>query len=252
VNPTTSLTVYGNVGSSFETPTTTELANSPSGAGGFNTGLKPQHAWNFEVGARGSLDRRFTYSLALFQAEVRDALIPYEIAAPRFFYRNAGSTRHQGLEVGADLSVVPGLSLGAAWTYSDYRFREYSFTDTAGTHVLDGRPLAGIPDNWLHLTLRTQPAAFAGAWAEVQPTYSSGYLVSDVANTRTSPWWSTNVRAGWDGGVGSMRLAPFIGINNAFNHQYVSSVVINAARGRYYEPAPGRNVYLGISIGAGR
>jgi len=252
VNPSRSLTVYGNVGSSFETPTTTELANSPSGAGGFNTGLKPQHAWNFELGARGSLAQRFTYNVALFQAEVRDALIPYEIAAPRFFYRNAGSTRHQGLEVGGDLSVVPGLSLGAAWTYSDYRFREYTFTDTAGTHVLGGRPLAGIPDNWLNLTIRAQPAALAGAWAEVQPAYSSGYLVSDVANTRTSPWWSTNVRAGWDGKAGTTRLSPFIGINNALNHQYVSSVVINAARGRFYEPAPGRNVYLGISIGAGR
>jgi iron complex outermembrane receptor protein len=252
VNPSRNLTVYGNVASSFETPTTTELANSPSGAGGFNTGLKPQHAWNFELGARGSLDRRLIYSIALFQAEVRDALIPYEIAAPRFFYRNAGSTRHQGLEIGGDLSVVPGLSLGAAWTYSDYRFREYSFTDTAGIHVLNGRPLAGIPDNWLHLTIRAQPAALAGVWAEVQPTYSSGYLVSDVVNTRTSPWWSTNVRAGWDGSAGSMRLAPFIGVNNAFNHRYVSSVVINAARGRYYEPAPGRNAYLGISIGAGR
>jgi iron complex outermembrane recepter protein len=252
VNPLRSLTVYGNVGSSFETPTTTELANSPSGAGGFNAGLEPQHAWSFELGARGSHDRRFTYSVALFQAEVRDALIPYEIAAPRFFYRNAGSTRHQGLEVGGDLAVVPGLNLGAVWTYSDYRFREYSFTDTAGTHVLDGRPLAGIPDNWLHLTVRAQPAAFAGAWAEVQQTYSSGYLVSDVAKTRTSPWWSANVRAGWDGNAGSMRLSPFIGINNAFNHHYVSSVVINAARGRYYEPAPGRNVYLGISIGVGQ
>src|SRR6266550_1297424 len=96
VNPSRSVTVYGNVGSSFETPTTTELANSPSGAGGFNTGLKPQHAWNFEVGARGSLDGRLAYSVGLFQAEVRDALIPYEIAAPRFFYRNAGSTRHHG------------------------------------------------------------------------------------------------------------------------------------------------------------
>jgi iron complex outermembrane recepter protein len=252
VNPSRSLTVYGNVGSSFETPTTTELANSPSGAGGFNTGLKPQHAWNFEVGARGSLDQRFIYSVALFQAEVRDALVPYEIAAPRFFYRNAGSTRHQGVEVGADLSVVPGVSMGATWTYSDFRFRNYSFTDTAGTHVLDGRPLAGIPVNWLHLTVRAQPAGFAGVWAELEPTYSSGYLVSDVANTRTSPWWSTNVRAGWDGEVGSMRVAPFIGINNAFNHQYVSSVVINAARGRFYEPAPGRNVYLGMSIGVGR
>ena len=178
VNPSRSLTVYGNVGSSFETPTTTELANSPSGAGGFNTGLKPQHAWSFELGARGSPDGRFTYSVALFQAEVRDALIPYEIAAPRFFYRNAGSTRHRGVELSSDLSVVPGLSLGAVWTYSDYRFREYSFTDTAGTHVLDGRALSGIPQNWLHVIVRAQPAAVAGAWAEVQQTYSSGYGAS--------------------------------------------------------------------------
>jgi iron complex outermembrane receptor protein len=252
VNPSASLTVYGNVGTSFETPTTTELANSPSGAGGFNTGLKPQHAWTFEVGARGALDGRFTYSVAVFQADVRDALIPYEIAAPRFFYRNAGTTRHRGLEVSGDLSIVPGLSLSAVWTYADYRYREYAFTDTAGTHVLDGRPLAGIPDHWLHLTLRAQPAAFGGAWAEVQPTYSSGYLVSDVSPTTTSPWWAMSVRFGWDGKVGRLRLAPFIGINNAFNQRYVSSVVTNAARGRYYEPAPGRNAYLGLSIGAGR
>jgi iron complex outermembrane receptor protein len=251
MNPSGNLTVYGNVGSSFETPTTTELANSPSGAGGFNTGLKPQHAWNFELGARGSLDR-FTYSIAVFQADVRDALVPYEIEAPRFFYRNAGSTRHKGLEVSGNLPVVPGVSLAAVWTRSDYRFRKYSFTDAAGTHVLNGRPLAGIPQNWLHLTVRAEPRAFAGAWAEVQQTHSSGYLVSDVANTRTSPWWATNVRAGWDGKAGSTRLAPFIGINNALDHRYVSSVVINAARGRYYEPAPARNVYLGLSIRAGR
>jgi hypothetical protein len=36
-----------------------------------------------------------------------------------------------------------------------------------------------------------------------------------------------------------MQVAPFLGINNAFNHLYVSSVVINAARDRFYEPAPG-------------
>jgi len=252
VNPSGNFTAYANLGSSFETPTTTELANSPSGSGGFNTGLKPQHAWNFELGARGSVDHRLAYSIALFQAEVRDALVPYEIAAPRFFYRNAGSTRHQGVEVGANLSVARGLNVGAAWTYSDYRFRKYSFTDATGTHVLDGRPLAGIPDNWLSVTIRAHAPAPSGVWAEVQPTYSSGYLVSDVENTRTSPWWSSNFRAGWDVKAGSMSLAPFIGINNVFNNQYVSSVVINAARGRYYEPAPGRNVYLGISIGAGR
>jgi iron complex outermembrane receptor protein len=65
-------------------------------------------------------------------------------------------------------------------------------------------------------------------------------------------WQTTNVRVGWEGKAGGTRLAPFIGINNAFNQPYVSSVVINASRGRFYEPAPGRNVYLGLSVGAGR
>jgi iron complex outermembrane receptor protein len=253
VNPSPALTVYSNVGSSFETPTTTELANSPSGAGGFNTGLKPQQAWNYEIGARGAVAAgRLSYSMTVFQADVRDALIPYEIAAPRFYYRNAGRTRHRGVELGGSVSVVPGVSLNVAWTYSNYRFRQYSFTDTAGTHVLDGRALTGIPQNWFHTIVRAQPAVLRGAWAEVQQTYSSGYLVSDVASTRTSPWWATNVRVGWEGQTGGVRLAPFLGINNAFNHLYVSSVVINAARDRFYEPAPGRNVYLGLSVGAGR
>jgi len=252
VNPSRTLTVYGNIASSFETPTTTELANSPSGAGGFNTGLEPQHAWNYELGARGALGDRFSYSGAVFQADVRDALVPYEIAAPRFYYRNAGSTRHRGVEVNGNLAVGDGISVNVIWTYANYRFRDYSFTDSLGTHVLDGRELTGIPRHWFHTIVRAQPPVFGGFWAEVQQSYSSGYLVSDVQPTRTAPWWATNVRLGWEGNAGRVRLGPFLGINNAFNHLYVSSVVINAARDRFYEPAPGRNAYLGLTVGAGR
>ena len=252
VNPSRALTLYGNVASSFETPTTTELANSPSGAGGFNTGLNPQKAVNFEVGARGTVGARFAYTAALFQANVRDALVPYEIAAPRFYYRNAGSTRHRGVELNGSVNVVTGLSVNLIWTYANYRYRDYSFTDSLGTHVLDGRELPGIPKNWFHTIVRLQSSPSRGLWAEVQQSYSSGYLVSDVQPTRTSPWWATNVRVGWDGKLGQVQVAPFLGINNAFDHLYVSSVVINAARDRFYEPAPGRNAYLGLSVGAGR
>ena len=252
VNPSRAVTVYGNVGTSFETPTTTELANAQSGAGGFNADLKPQHAWNYELGARGAAGTWVAYTVAVFQADVRDALIPYELAAPRFYYRNAGSTRHRGVELSGDFSLMPGVNLAAVWTYADYRYRRYSFTTGTTVHTLDGRALPGVPQHWLHLIARGQPAPLRGAWVEVEQGYSSDYLVSDTLNTRAAPWWVTNVRVGWDGKVGGMRLAPFLGINNAFNHLYVSSVVINAARDRFYEPAPGRNVYLGLTIGAGR
>jgi iron complex outermembrane receptor protein len=235
--------------------------NSPTGAGGFNPDLKTQKAVNYEVGARGTLDGggRFGYSVALFQADVRDALIPYELAAPRFYYRNAGSSRHRGVEVGSDLAILSSVNLAVSWTHADYRYRSYSFVTDGVTHTLDGRAIPGVPRNWLNLVLRTAhtgetngAGVLRGFWAELQQTYSSDFLVSDTLNTRTAPWWATNVRVGWEGKAGGMRLAPFIGVNNAFNHEYVSSVVINAARDRFYEPAPGRNVYLGLVVGAGR
>ena len=250
VTPSDALTLYGNIGTSFETPTTTELTNRPTGAGGFNPTLEPQTATNYEVGVRGDISGRLNYSLALFDAEVRGELIPYPVPADttgRVYYQNAGRSRHRGLELGTDLEIASGLDLVTAWTYSDFRYTQY----TVGTTAIAGRALPGIPQHWLHFLLRGRPTFARGGWMEIEETHSSGYLVSDASNTVTLPWWVTNVRVGWTGTVGSVRANPFLGFNNVFNRRYVRSVVINAANGRYYEPAPGRNIYVGFSVGAG-
>ncbi|HVH09922.1 MAG TPA: TonB-dependent receptor, partial [Gemmatimonadales bacterium] len=249
--PSEALTVYGNVGTSFETPTTTELANQPSGATGFNPTLEPQRATNFEIGSRGDVTGRVHYSVALFDAEVRNELIGYQAPPPaapgRVFFRNAGRSRHRGVELGAALEVLPRLTVATSWTYSDFRYTSY----TSGTHVLDGRAIPGIPQHWVHVLVKGRPAVVRGGWFEVEETRSSGYFVNDTLSTYTGGWWTTNVRLGWNQTVGSVRLHPFAGFNNIWNRAYVGSVVINAAGGRYYEPAPGRNLYLGFSLGAG-
>jgi iron complex outermembrane receptor protein len=249
VTPSDAVTVYGNVGTSFETPTTTELTNRPDSAGGFNPTLQPQHATNYELGVRGDLAGRLNYSVALFQAEVRGELIGSQVASSpgRVFFQNAGTSRHRGVELGAELEIVSGLNLTTSWTYSDFRYTSY----TTGSHVLDGRALPGIPQHWLHFLLQGRPALARSGWVEVEETHSSGYFVNDTLGTSTLPWWTTNVRLGWDGTVGNVRLRPFVGFNNVFNRSYVGSVVINASNGRYYEPAPGRNMYVGLSLGAG-
>ncbi len=248
VTPSDALTLYGNVGTSFETPTTTELANRPDTAGGFNPALQPQTATNYELGVRGDFSGRLNYSVALFQADVHNELIPYQIPpSTRVFYQNAGRSRHRGLELGAQWQVAEGVTLGTAWTYSDFRYTSY----TAGGRVLDGRALPGIPQHWLHFSLKGHPPAARGAWAEVEETHSSGYFVNDTLNTYTGAFWSTNLRLGWSGTTGGVRLNPFVGLNNLFDASYIGSVVINGANGRYYEPAPGRNLYVGFSVGAG-
>ena len=250
VTPSDALTVYGSVGTSFETPTTTELANRPTGAGGFNPSLEPQTATNYEIGMRGDAAGRVNYSLALFDAEVRAELIPFPVPADttgRVYYQNAGRSRHRGIELGADVEIASGVNLVTAWTYSDFRYTQY----TMGATSIAGRALPGIPQHWLHFLLKGRPAWARGGWAEIEEAHSSGYLVSDASAITTAPWWTTNVRVGWTGTVGSVRANPFVGFNNVFNRRYVGSVVINAANGRYYEPAPGRNMYVGFSLGAG-
>jgi iron complex outermembrane receptor protein len=132
-----------------------------------------------------------------------------------------------------------------------YRFSP----DTVRTFVLDGHALPGVPPSWGHVLLRVSPALARGGWAEVETTYSAPYLVDDTLSRRTSPWWASNLRLGWDGTLGKRggaRVGPFLGISNLFNRLYVGSVVINAAGGRYYEPAPGRSFYIGVSVAAVR
>jgi iron complex outermembrane receptor protein len=243
------LTVYASAGSSFETPTTTELANRPDTAGGFNRDLSPQRAWTYEVGARGGGGGgdggTTTWEAALYQADVRDALVSFEIPTSpgRRFFRNAGTVRYRGIEVAAGTSLRRGLDVRATWTYSDFRYRRYAFTAGGTTHVLDGRRLPGIPRQTLRLALRARPASLRGAWGEVETLHASSYAVDDTLSRQTSAWWVTNLRIGWEGA----HVAPFVAVQNLFNRKYVASVVVNAAAGRYYEPAPGRNLYVGCT-----
>ena len=46
---------------------------------------------------------------------------------------------------------------------------------------------------------------------------------------------------------GSLRL--FTGLNNLSNTTYYDNIRINTFGGRYYEPAPTRNIYVGLEIG---
>jgi iron complex outermembrane receptor protein len=152
------------------------------------------------------------------------------------------------VEVAAGTTLLPGLDAHVTWTYSDFRYRRYAFAAGGTTHVLDGRRLPGIPRHALRLALRAHPAFLQGGWTEVETRHSSRYAVDDTLSRETSPWWVTNLRVGWH----RARVAPFAAVQNVFNRKYVGSVVVNAAAGRYYEPAPGRNLLVGLTLAAGR
>lgn len=232
---------YANVGTAFETPTTTELANRPDGAGGFNPALQPQRTVSYEIGARRGRART-SLQLAAYRAVVRDALIPFEVpdAPGRQFFRNAGRTATSGFEAAATASVGRAGRLSAAYTFSDARFRSF----TVGSSTFDGGRVPGVASHRADLGASW---TVAGHLLAADARHQSRMAVND-ANTAWSPAFSlVDIRVGLrplDTRFARVRLSA--GVENLVGTAYNSSVVVNAFGRRYFEPGPGRTVHLGL------
>jgi iron complex outermembrane recepter protein len=237
------LNLYANVGTSFETPTTTELANRPSGAGGFNPDLEPQTATSYEIGAKGSLGEWARYEVAAYHADVRNELISFEVPGVpgRSFFRNAGSGVHRGVELSALVAPIAWLRLRGGYTYTDARFDEYA----TATADFSGNQLPGVAPRRAELGVTVNGPA--GIFAGLEGRYTSELPVND-ANTFHSPGSTViDARVGLTSfRAGRLGLEPYGGITNLFDEEYNTSVVINAFGRRFYEPGPSRSFYVGL------
>ena len=238
--------LYANLGSAFETPTTTELGNQADGTAGLNRDLKPQYSTTYETGAKGLAFSRLQYDAALFDTEVRDELIPFEIpnGNGRTYYRNAGRTRRRGAELQLG-TEVGALSLNAAYALSHFRFRDFK----SGTSQYAGNSIPGIPEQQVQASATWRVRS---AYVLAEGIAKAKVFVND-ANGAAAPGFTVfNARVGGRAAFGRPWFSPVVGVQNLFDRHYVGSVAVNAAGAtiaatKFYEPAPGRTWYVGLS-----
>ncbi len=233
------LTWYASLGTAFETPTTTELINSPSGKGGFNSELGPQQTVGLETGVRGYIDPiGLKLDLAIFSLGIQDRLLPQQSEDDRTWYRNGGKNRHRGMEIAIQWPVNTPINVQATYTYGNF-----IFLNNPG----HGLKIPGSPEHQFHLTLGASSTNNLSARIVIESASKmwgnnansveiDGFFVVDIYLAR--PNWQ----------VGPMTFHPFIRIHNIFDHQYVRSLVVNAFGGRYFEPAEGRSIQSGLGI----
>ena len=233
---------FATVSTSFETPTLTELSNNPAGSGGFNPELDPQRSTNYEIGLKGMLQSRFKYEIALFHIRVKDELIPFELEdfPGRTFYRNAGQSIRNGVELSGQYNFARGWNAFLQYSYSNFEYDEFLVDDER----LDGNQLPGIPKHMGFFGLSY--SAVSGFFSTLQLRYV-GELFTNDSNTVTDDAYALlNLRIGYEQAWNNFLLAPFFGINNALDAEYNSNIRINAFGSRFFEPAPGINVYGGV------
>ena len=238
--------LFGNVATAYETPTTVELSQSPTGGGGFNQELGPQDLTSVEFGARGLIrPARLRYEATVFVSTVDNALVSFQNASEEVFIRNAGKSSRDGVELALDWVPTASFSTRVAYTYQDFVFEEF----VVGGNDFAGNLEPGAPRNRM----------FFGANYTAPFGLRSGASVRWVDkfaanNANTVFNWSYTVvdlRFGYDGHWGGVDVRPFLGIDNLFDERYNSSIITNGLAGRFFEPSPDREFYVGLTIGTG-
>ncbi|OGA17063.1 MAG: hypothetical protein A3I63_08700 [Betaproteobacteria bacterium RIFCSPLOWO2_02_FULL_66_14] len=246
--------LYANLGRGFETPTFSELAYRNPGAGtGLNFHLEAGRSRHFEAGLKTVAPGRMRLNAALFDVLTRDEIVTDRSSGGRTTFRNAGHTGRRGLEIGVESLLEGPFAVRIAYTVLDAVYRD-GFVTVAGTPAVGvivpaGNFLPGVPRGQFYAEARWRHAA-SGFHASAEWLRKSRVAVNDVNSEFADGYANVNLVAGFEQKGAGWALTEFVRIDNLGNRNYSGSVVVNDANARYYEPAPRRNLLLGVQARA--
>lgn len=229
--------LYFDYGHGFQTPTFYQLAYRPSGQPGLNFALQPMRNDNFEFGMRL---RQSTLSVtaAVFHILTHDEIVVASSSNGRTSYMNAGETRRTGFALDISATLPEHLHAHFAYSYLDAHF-------IGGPY--DGGLLPGVPRNRAEAGLRWDAPA-SGFYTDLTMVLH-GSTYADSSNSAFAAGYGlVNWSAGFQQRRARWNLSEFLRLDNLFDRRYVSALVIGDSFGRYYEPGPGRDYTVGISL----
>lgn len=229
--------LYANLSTSFESPTTTELVNRPEGGAGFNQSIEPEKTVSIESGIRGRTNR-LSYDVAIYGMRVDNILVPSELPDGAVYFQNEGQTIHYGAEIGLGYYSNTNIGFRLMFNFLKARFDGGEY---------DGNELPGVAPFRAGATVNYTPGNHQFS---LDSEWVSEYH-ADSENTATNSGyglihfrWTVQVPQLFEKGT----IRPFIAINNVLNTRYNSSVFVNAFGSRYFEPGSSRNFRAGIQL----
>lgn len=242
--------LYANLGRGFETPTFVELAYQNPGAGtGLNFALEAGRSRHFETGVKRIVPGVLRINAALFDVLTRDEIVTDRSSGGRATFKNAGRTGRRGIEIGAETLLDGPFDARVAYTWLDAVFRD-GFATVAGAPAVNvnvpaGNLLPGVPRSQFYAEARWRHAP-SGFHASVELLHRARVAVNDTNSEFADAYSTVSLVAGLAQKGAGWALSEFLRLDNLGNRNYAGSVVVNDANGRYYEPAPRRNVLLGV------
>lgn len=241
--------VFGSMGQGFSAPSVEE-AQMPDGS--FNKNIKPEEGMSYEVGARyRHPDARIYADLTLYLMRMENLLVTERDAIDQFYGKNAGKTKHQGLEglLGWDiLKETPSKDLKVTLSYFTSQNKFITFVDDGIDYK--NKYLPGIPGSNTSVQFlgHFKPFRF-----NVNHSYTGSQYLNDGNTKQYTSYHKTNAKASYHFTMGKINAKVYMGADNLFDNRYASMVVVNAkgfgnSLPRYYYPGLPFNVFGGLEL----
>ncbi|CAN7560069.1 TonB-dependent receptor [Acidovorax sp. LjRoot129] len=240
---TDQLNLYANIGRGFETPTLAEMAYSPGNAGP-NYGLSAARSQQWEIGAkwRGNSHQ---WEAAWFDTRSRGEIVPVETVGGRSVYQNVDNVRRRGLEL-AWRGTLGAWSPRASYTYLDAHFGS-GYQGAGGATVAAGNRLPGTARHVAQLAIDHAPAP---QWRVGGTLSVSGAVFANDTNTNSAAGFAVaGLHASYQvrgAAEGAPRWQFWARLDNLFNRRYAGTLIVNDGNGRFFEPAAGRRLMVGV------
>ena len=252
---TDNLNLYANYGRGFETPTLAEAAYTSTtiANSSFNTTLNAARSQHYEVGAKWLPSKASRLDATLYQINTTDEVVILSSSGGITTYKNAPGTTRTGLELSSYNLLTDHWRANVAVSWIDAVYAQ-SFT-SGSTPVANGNKLPGIPQHFLFSELvwssQAAPAPKVrtlGTTAGVE-MISAGRLYADDTNNNSADGYTVlNLKASHAWRMGKGRLTGYARVDNVTDQKYVGSVIVNQSSQQFYEPAPGVNYTVGLSL----
>ncbi|MDB4291990.1 TonB-dependent receptor [Maribacter sp.] len=243
--------LYANISRGFSNPSLEETL-TPDGV--INPDINQETGTNYEVG--GSLyvlDENFKIDIALYQMNVRNLLVAERVGDDQFIGKNAGKTKHQGLELALryTFDVSPKIKIAP---FLNYTLNDHKFVDFIdGDDDFSGNPLTGVPKHRVHGGLQIN--LFNDFYWNTTFQHVGAIPLTDANSLSSDAFNVMHTRMGYHKKLSSkFVLGLDIGLNNLFDSVYAQSVLINTQgfggrEPRYFYPGDTRNYYGSLRLG---
>lgn len=220
---TSALNLYGNVATGFQTPQSSELSVNPD--------LKSSKTYNYETGMKAKFEGGHSFDLALFYMTLEDEIVQTIAPGSVSSYSNAGESRKKGLELNGKVQTFKGLFLGGAYTYSDFKYKEFTEPISGINYSRDGNRIPYIPMNQYNLFALYKHES--GVRFKADTNIWGRYYV-DNANSETYEGYKfiTNFLVGYE----TKKLDVSFDIYNLFNKRYAMEVTKESGGSAKYRP----------------